>query len=169
MGRVARVPPAHRHVSATPERFVCVRERSPLLNAHKSRTRLSQKRFQLVVDGGQLRRQHRDDLFARPLADGGGHVVQYVEPSRINATNPSEPEGRAPGRRTHPTTSSKVPAAAVRHCIGHGWSRSLRRPVSGIATARARCSAWPHRPGSRRRPPRPGAANPDHRVWTSWQ
>ena len=41
---------------------------------------LRQKGFQLVVDGGQLRAQHRDDLLAGPVTDRGRHVMQDVEP-----------------------------------------------------------------------------------------
>ena len=47
-------------------------------------TRLRQQRFQLVVDGGHLRDEHRDDLLARPLTDRGGHVVQDVEPRGVD-------------------------------------------------------------------------------------
>ena len=49
-----------------------------------SRPGLRQQRFQLIVDGGELRRQHRDDFLARPLADTGRHVVQDVEPRRVD-------------------------------------------------------------------------------------
>jgi hypothetical protein len=59
-------------------------EQRPALVCAAAVLGLRQKRFQLVVDLGHLRRQDGDDLLAGLLAHPSGDVVQHVESRRVH-------------------------------------------------------------------------------------